>query len=132
MNIDWNEVEKLKGFFSFFTSDYLAKRPCRVKPHTLLDWIKKGEKVLIVDIRTHEETSLIGFTYEKTLKIPMNQIFERENIEKLASYSDHKIVIVCRMGLRSLVVTAFLRRVGLNNAYSLEGGIISFAQEVRC
>jgi len=132
MVIDWSEVEKLKDFFSFFTSDYLAKRPCRVKPHILVDWIKKGEKVLIVDIRTPEETSLIGFTYEKTLKIPMNQIFERENIEKLASYSDYKIVVACRMGLRSLVVTAFLRRIGLNNVYSLDGGIISFAQEVRC
>jgi rhodanese-related sulfurtransferase len=132
MAVDWKEVENLKGFFSFFTSQYLSKRPCRVKPHTLVEWIKRGEKVTLVDIRTPEEKALIGFTYKNTLDIPMNRIFERENIEKLASLSDHKIVVACRVGLRSLVVTAFLRRVGLGNVYSLEGGIVAFAQEVKC
>ena len=132
MAVDWKEVENLRGFFSFFTSQYLSKRPCRVKAHTLVEWIKKGEKVTLVDIRTPEEKALIGFTYKDTLDIPMNQIFERENIEKLASLSDHKIVVACRVGLRSLVVTAFLRRVGLENVYSLEGGIVAFAQEVKC
>ncbi len=132
MKIDWAEVERLKDFFSFFTSEYLAKQPCRVKPSALLHWIRKREKVLIVDIRTPEETSLVGFTYENTLRIPMNRLFKRENIEKLASYGDYKIVVACRAGVRSLVATAFLRRVGFENAYSLEGGIIAFTQEVRC
>ena len=132
MAVDWKEVENLKGFFSLFTSQYLSKKPCRVKAHTLVEWIKRGEKVTLVDIRTPEEKALIGFTYKDTLDIPMNQIFERENIEKLASLSDHKIVVACRVGLRSLVVTAFLRRVGLENVFSLEGGIVAFAQEVKC
>jgi rhodanese-related sulfurtransferase len=132
MKIDWEEVERLSDFFSYFTEEYLSKTPCRVSPHQLISWIHKGEKVIIVDIRTPTEMGLIGFTYPQTLKIPMNELFKRENIEKLAQYEDYKIVVACRAGVRSLVATAFLRRVGFNNAYSLHGGIIAFAEAVKC
>jgi len=133
-NIDWKEVENLKGFFSFFTSDFLRKKPCRVRPEKVIEWIKENQKAVIVDIRTSEETSLVGFTYEGSLKIPMNQLFERENIETLKDYENrgYKIVVACRSGVRSLVATAFLQRVGFRNVYSLEGGIIAFAEAVKC
>jgi len=133
-NIDWKEVENLKGFFSFFTSDFLRKKPCRVRPEKVIEWIKENQKAVIVDIRTSEETSLVGFTYEGSLKIPMNQLFERENIETLKDYENrgYKIVVACRSDVRSLVATAFLQRVGFRNVHSLEGGIIAFAEAVKC
>ncbi len=132
ISVDWNEVEKLSSFFSYFTEEYLRERPCRVSPERVLRWIKEEEKVLLVDIRAPAETALVGFTYPNTLRIPMNELFKRENIEKLASYEGWKVVIACRAGVRSLVATAFLRRVGLKNTYSLEGGIIEFTRAVRC
>ena len=130
--LDWREIENLKGFFSLFTFDFLREKPCRVKADEVVRWIKENQKVVILDIRTPEETSLVGFTYERTLKIPMNELFEEENIKLLSQYVDYKIVVACRSGVRSLVATAFLQRVGFRNVYSLEGGIIAFAEAVRC
>ncbi len=130
--LDWKEIENLKGFFSLFTSDFLREQPCRVKADEVVKWIKENQKVVILDIRTTEETSLVGFTYRETLKIPMNALFEEENIKLLSQYGDYKIVVACRSGVRSLVATAFLQRVGFRNVYSLEGGIIAFAEAVKC
>ena len=130
--LDWKEIENLKGFFSLFTSDFLREKPCRVKADEVVKWIKENQKVVILDIRTPEETSLVGFTYERTLKIPMNELFEEENIKLLSQYGEYKIVVACRSGVRSLVATAFLQRVGFRNVYSLEGGIIAFAEAVKC
>ncbi len=130
--LDWEEIENLKSFFALFTPNFLREKPCRVKADEVVKWIKENQKVVILDIRTPEETSFVGFTYERTLKIPMNELFEEENIKLLSQYGDYKIVVACRSGVRSLVATAFLQRVGFRNVYSLEGGIIAFAEAVKC
>jgi rhodanese-related sulfurtransferase len=130
MDIKWNLLEEVNKFFEQLTPEVIAKRPCRVNPETVLNWIYSDQKVLIVDIRTPNEQSFVGFTYPYVLNIPMNELFNRKNIEKLLQYGDWKIIVACRAGVRSLIATAFLRYLGFNNVYSLEGGISYFAQIV--
>jgi rhodanese-related sulfurtransferase len=130
MDIKWNFLEEVNKFFEQLTPEVIAKRPCRVNPETVLNWIYSDQKVLIVDIRTPNEQSFIGFTYPHVLNIPMNELFNRKNIEKLLQYGDWKIIVACRAGVRSLIATSFLRYLGFNNVYSLEGGISYFAQIV--
>ena len=130
MNIDWNEVEVLEKFFSNFSAQVLAQHPCRIDVGTLLNWLYSGQKVLILDIRTPNEYRTVKLTLENSLWIPMNELFKRENIKKLTQYGDHKIVVACRSGVRSLVATAFLQRVGFRNVYSLEGGITAIVSAV--
>ncbi len=129
--IDLKEVEILNKMFSNFTEEYLAKKPCQVKPEKLLEWIENNEKILIVDIKTPKEVMLIGFTHTDSIHIPMHTLFEKENLEKLANSNYEKIVLVCRSGHRSLIATAFLKRVGFDNVFSLEGGIIELVQHIR-
>ncbi len=131
MQIDWKEVEILNQMFSNFTEEFLAKKPCQVKPETLLEWIENNEKVLIVDIKTPKEVLLVGFTHTDSIHIPMHTLFEKENLEKMANSDYEKIVLVCRSGQRSLVATAFLQRIGFKNVFSLQGGIIELVQHIR-
>jgi rhodanese-related sulfurtransferase len=130
MQIDWEKLEEINGFFKNLTPQVIAQKPCRINPEQVLNWIYSGQKVLIVDIRTPNEMEFVSFSYPHTLKIPMHKLFEEENIKRLLQYSDWKIVIACRAGVRSLIATAFLKFAGFNNVYSLEGGIAYFTQIV--
>jgi rhodanese-related sulfurtransferase len=131
MPIDWEEAARLADFLQFFTRRVIQKHRCGISAETLIEWIEKGEPVAIVDVRTPEEMKVAGFTYPDTLKIPLDRLFERENLKRLEQLGDKKIVIACRSGQRSLVAAAFLQRIGFNNVYSLHGGLIDLVQKLK-
>ena len=130
MQIDWEDAGRINEIFSNFTQEYLSDKPCRISPETVIEMIEKGEKVLILDIRTDYEKELVGYTLKNSLHIPMGRLFRKENIEKLLDYQDHTIVLSCHKGFRSLVATAFLQKIDIMNTKSLEGGIADFALAV--
>ncbi len=127
--IDLKEVEILNQMFSNFTEEFLAKKPCQIDANTFLEWIE-NEDILVVDIKTQKEVLVVGFTHANSIHIPMHELFQKENIEKLAN-ANKKIVTVCRSGQRSLVATAFLQRIGIKDVFSLQGGIIELVQHIK-
>ena len=127
--IDLKEVEILNQMFSNFTEEFLAKKPCQIDANTFLEWIE-NEDILVVDIKTPKEVLIVGFTHTNSIHIPMHELFQKENIEKLAN-ANKKIVTVCRSGQRSLVATAFLQRIGIKDVFSLQGGIIDLVQHIK-
>jgi len=129
--IDFKEIEILNEMFKGFSQEYLSKQPCRIHPNEVIEKIKNNEKILIVDLRTKYEQSFVGYTFKNSLHIPMDRIFKKESIEKLLEYSDYEIILSCHRGFRSLVVAAFLQRVGLRNVKSLEGGIAEMAISIK-
>ncbi|NPB05774.1 MAG: rhodanese-like domain-containing protein [Aquificae bacterium] len=132
MKPDLELAARLAPLLSRLGEKELARKPCRVSPETLLRWMDEGEKVLLLDVRTPPETSLVGFRYSHTLEVPLNELLTEENLKRLASYEGWKLVVACRSGVRSLVAAFVLRAVGFENAYSLEGGLVEFARTVRC
>jgi len=127
--IDFKEVEILNQMFSNFTEEFLAKKPCQIDTQTFLEWLE-NEDILVVDIKTKKEVLIVGFTHTNSIHIPMHELFKKENIEKLANINK-KIVTVCRSGHRSLVATAFLQRIGIQQVFSLQGGIIDLVQHIK-
>ena len=130
--LDYKEIENLDKMFSNFTEEFLRNKPCQVNPKQVIKWIEDDEDILIVDIKTHKEVSIVGFTHTDSIHIPMSDLFKKENIEKLLQAQNKKIVIVCKSGFRSLVAAAFLQRVGFKNIFSLRGGIVEFVKEIEC
>ncbi len=124
-SINWEEAKGYEKFFSNFTQQNLAKAPCRVTPKKILEWIKKGEEVILLDIRTPAEASIVGLTYKNSMHIPMSELFKKENLERIPK--DKKVVVVCHSGTRAVIATAFLRKLGFNNVYALKGGITGLA-----
>lgn len=130
-NMDLILLNKINEHFKHFDQEFLKLKPCRIKVEEVIEKIKNDEKILILDIRTEYETSLVGYTYKNTLNIPLNKLFEEENIEKLLQYKDHTIIVSCHSGARTIVATAFLHLLGIENSKSLEGGIAAFADAVK-
>ena len=126
--IDWELAKKYDAIFSRLDQKTLSKSPCRVNLKQVLEMIKKGEDIVLLDIRTEPEQSIVGLTYKNSLHIPMDELFKEENLKKLPR--DKKIIVVCHSGARAIAVTFALRSLGFDNVYALKGGIAGLANYV--
>ncbi len=87
---------------------------------------KSGDSVLI-DVREPEEFSLSRIDGARL--IPMQSIpGELQKLEALADEST--LLILCHHGVRSLQVASWLRAQGVENCYSVAGGIDRWSVEV--
>jgi len=96
-NMDLVLLDKIHQHFKNFDEEFLRLKPCRIDAQTVINKIKNKEKVLIVDIRTEGETSLIGYSIPDSINIPLNTLFEENNIKKLLEYKEYLIVVSCHV-----------------------------------
>lgn len=85
-----------------------------------------GQAVLI-DVREPEEFSLSRIDGARL--IPMQYI--PAELQKLEALADNAtLLILCHHGVRSLQVASWLRTNGIENCYSISGGIDRWSREV--
>lgn len=82
--------------------------------------------VLLIDCRTTDERAIA--VIPGAVHIPMNETAARLG-EIEASEAEH-VIIHCHHGMRSLQVTSFLRKAGIETARSMAGGIERWSLEV--
>jgi rhodanese-related sulfurtransferase len=88
--------------------------------------LQQGDGVLI-DVREPEEFSLSRI--ETARLMPMQSIpAELQRLEGWAE--DATLLILCHHGVRSLQVAAWLRARGVENCYSIAGGIDRWSREI--
>ena len=116
-----------EDFFSTFEEKMVPKELHRIPVEKLTEMMKK-KQVVLLDVRTHAEQQLIGVTYKHTLSIPMNEVFEPENLAKIPT--DKKVVATCHKGLRCTIIALGLRNIGFDNVYSAKGGVLGLMKYV--
>jgi rhodanese-related sulfurtransferase len=84
---------------------------------------EKGAR--LVDVR--EPWEFATTRIEDSLPIPMGEVPTRAHKELDV---EERLVVVCHHGVRSMNVTAWLRRQGFEKAQSLRGGIDAWSVEV--
>jgi rhodanese-related sulfurtransferase len=84
---------------------------------------EKGAR--LVDVREPWEFATTHI--EGSLPMPMGEVPTRAQKELEV---DERLVVVCHHGVRSMNVTAWLRRQGFEKAQSLRGGIDAWSVEV--
>ena len=92
-----------------------------ISPETFVRDLKAGKDMLAIDIRTPAEMDLLGLKIPNSLSIPVNELFENRNLERIPT--DKAVVIICKSGARALAATTSLRHLGFNNAFILQGGM---------
>ncbi|HEX4165044.1 MAG TPA: rhodanese-like domain-containing protein [Bryobacteraceae bacterium] len=84
-------------------------------------------KATLVDVREPNEFAVAHIPGSRLL--PMQSIpAELQHLEKLADGAD--LLILCHHGVRSLQVANWLRAQGIDNSYSIAGGIDRWSHEV--
>jgi len=89
-------------------------------PEAFVTKIKKGERVVPLDIRTPAEMSIFTSVLPESLAIPMNELFTAENLARIPA--DTPVVVFCKSGIRATAAGTALRHIGFGNVFILKGG----------
>ncbi|MDP3999198.1 MAG: rhodanese-like domain-containing protein [bacterium] len=91
-----------------------------MKTSELKEKIKKGEDVILLDVREKEEVEAGGDMIEGAKNIPMGKVFTEAAKGNLPK--DKKIITICKTGGRCEIVARELKQKGFDIEH-LEGGI---------
>ncbi len=89
--------------------------------HALAKMRAAGDAHTVLDIREPVEVAICAI--EDSVSIPMQQV--PQQLETLPR--EHPLIVICHHGVRSAMVTDFLRNSGFDNAWNLAGGIDAWA-----
>ena len=81
------------------------------------------EDFQLIDVREEHETDIASIGGEL---IPMGDVMD--NLDKVSK--EKKVVVYCRSGNRSGVITQALEAQGYKNIHNLKGGILAWATEI--
>ena len=89
--------------------------------------LNAGAPTILIDVREPQEFTICRI--EGSELMPMNTVpAELQRLESLADAGD--IITICHHGVRSLQVTYWLRQQGLENCFSMSGGIDRWSVEI--
>lgn len=122
---DKERAKENKKFFTAFSGKNVGKAMQLECPKTLLKKMKMGEKFCFLDIRTKAEIKIAGITYENTIEVEMDKVFNNSTLDKLPT--DVKIIVVCAKNNRAIAIAIALRQTGFSNVMVLKGGLNALA-----
>jgi rhodanese-related sulfurtransferase len=99
-------------------------------PRELAELRRVGGEVVVLDVRTVPEWDICRIDGARLL--PLQELERRVDELKadLDDDLDHRIVVNCHHGRRSLTATYMLRAAGFRNVTSLAGGIHLWAKDI--
>lgn len=101
--------------------------PFELTPQEAAARLKGENPPAIIDVREPDEFALARL--ENARLIPMQAIpAELQRLESLADDAD--LLVFCHHGVRSLQVVNWLREHGIENCYSVTGGLDRWSREI--
>ncbi|MBD3724283.1 MAG: rhodanese-like domain-containing protein [Flavobacteriaceae bacterium] len=86
---------------------------------------KVNEGALLIDVRETDEVNTLSFDVPNIINIPLSEFEARfREIPK-----DKEIVMVCKVGAKSLKATYFLMNHGYKNVVNMQHGIARWVQK---
>lgn len=99
-----------------------------VSPADVAAWIAdpKEQRPLLIDCREADELTICRIDGHDW--VPLGDF--PASVETIAASAANGVVIYCHHGMRSLRAASFLRAQGIENAFSMNGGIDRWSQEI--
>jgi len=116
---------RFNGFFSHMTHKACAESTLFVTADDVMKMVREAKPMLLLDIRTDGETSVVALGDNGTRHVPVEHLFEKAHLDALPS--DRPIVIVCYSGSRATMAAMGLKMIGIKNVQVLKGGIVALA-----
>lgn len=109
-----------------------APTVAQVRPDVLKDRLDRGEPLALLDVREDDERLYCALPAPPSvadLHVPMGEIQARFD-EIIAATAGRPVVVYCHHGVRSMVVAAWLSRLGVPGIENLEGGVDAWSERV--
>lgn len=110
-----------------YTGDANMAEALEITPQEVARRLTRPDEAFLIDVREPEEFAVSRI--EGAELIPMQSVPARlQRIEALAD--EAALLIICHHGVRSLQVVAWLREHGVENCFSVAGGIDRWSREI--
>lgn len=99
-----------------------------IRPEAVAEWVNlpSGERPRLIDCREEDELAICQIAGNEWYPLGLFPGVR----EKLLARNERGVVVYCHHGVRSMRATNFLRSIGVENAFSMSGGIEAWAQLV--
>lgn len=99
-----------------------------ITPEAVAEWIllPREERPRLIDCREEDELAICQIAGNEW--VPLG-LFPGVR-ETLLARNERGVIVYCHHGVRSLRATHFLRSIGVDNAFSLSGGIEAWSKRV--
>ncbi|MBN2817299.1 MAG: rhodanese-like domain-containing protein [Campylobacterales bacterium] len=124
---DKTQAEKFEKFYAGMDQKACAKSTLFMEATELLKLMREEKEVLVLDVRTAGENSVISVSYKDAMHVEMKDLFKPENLDKLPT--DRPIVVACHSGTRGLMAVLGLKQIGFKNVQVLKGGLMALAKD---
>ena len=126
MAYDVEKSEELNKFYSHMTQKACADSKLFMKADDALKMLREKKAFTFLDVRTDGENAVLSLSGENALHIPINVLFQKENLDKLPT--DKPVVVVCHSGTRATLAAIGLKRLGFKKVHVLKGGMVALAK----
>jgi rhodanese-related sulfurtransferase len=98
-----------------------AAETLEISPEAVAAWVKlpADERPRLIDCREQDELGICQIAGHEWYPLGLFSAVR----EKLLLRNERGVVVYCHHGVRSLRATHFLRSIGVENAFSMSGGI---------
>jgi UPF0176 protein len=107
-----------------YTADHLPSQ-------TLQSWLDEGQDIVMLDTRNDYEVKIGTFEGALDPNLRTFRSFPKWVDENRSKLEGKKVVAFCTGGIRCEKATAYMRQVGLENVYQLDGGILKYFEETQ-
>jgi rhodanese-related sulfurtransferase len=98
-----------------------------VSPREAQARLAENSGAVLIDVREPEEFALARI--EGAQLVPMQSV--PAQLQKLEALADERdLMVICHHGVRSLNVVAWMRERGIENCFSVAGGIDEWSREI--
>ena len=122
---DTAKAENLNNFYSHLTQQACADSKLFTTGEDVMKMFRDKAKFTLLDVRTTGENAVVSISSENAMHIPVKNLFEKANLEKLPT--DQPIIIVCHSGTRAVMVAMGLKQIGFAQVHVLKGGLVALA-----
>ena len=122
---DTAKAENLNNFYSHLTQQACADSKLFTTGEDVMKMFRDKAKFTLLDVRTAGENAVVSLSSENAMHIPVKNLFEKANLEKLPT--DQPIIIVCHSGTRAVMVAMGLKQIGFAQVHVLKGGLVALA-----
>lgn len=122
---DATKAGEFNKFFSNFTQNACADSKLFIESEEVMKMFRDNANFTLLDIRTQGEAGIVAVSSENSIHIPLKDLFENANLERLPS--DAPIIVVCHSGTRATMAAIGLQQLGFRQVHVLVGGLVALA-----
>ena len=122
---DQDLAKSYEDYFQTFSEKGTGKALQMMTTKAFIEGLKYEEDLFVIDVRTPGETGVYGFTFENSIRVPMDMMFKQETLKQIPLTG--KVVVVCKAGHRAMAISTGLRHIGFKNVFVLKNGIADIA-----